>query len=210
MGDVLNAPDSSTKIGRRNITILTLLYDTGARVSEICDLRVRDIRLEHPAHARLFGKGRKARLVPLLPGTVNLLETHIRESRLDLPDKSEYPLFVNRDGDKFTRAGINYILKRASKSAYHGTGQPPKHCSPHTIRHTKAMHVYDAGANIIYVRDILGHADAKTTNIYARTSLEKKREALAKVSDVAEPVIPAWTKDPNLLDWLKDYGKIIK
>jgi site-specific recombinase XerD len=210
MGDMLNAPNPTTKMGRRNITILTLLYDTGARVSEICDLRVRDIRLEHPAHARLFGKGRKARLVPLLPGTVKLLETHLKENRLDLPEKSDYPLFVNRDGNQFTRAGINYILNQASIAAAHGTGQPPKHCSPHMIRHTKAMHVYDAGANIVYVRDILGHADVKTTGVYARTSLEKKREALAKVSDTAEPMLPVWTKDPDMLDWLKDYGKIKK
>jgi site-specific recombinase XerD len=189
---------------------MTLLYDTGARVSEICKLRVRDIRLEHPAHARLFGKGRKVRLVPLLPETVKLLEMHIKENRLYLPEKSDYPLFVNRDGNKFTRSGINYILNQASATAAHGTGRPPKHCSPHMIRHTKAMHVYDAGANIVYVRDILGHADAKTTSIYARTSLEKKREALAKVSDVAEPALPAWTKDPDMLDWLKDYGKVKK
>jgi site-specific recombinase XerD len=208
MGLILSQPDAQTQIGRRNITILSLLYDTAARVSEICELKVRDIRLEHPAHARLFGKGRKVRLVPLLPATVKLLEAHLKENRLDTPDKSDYPLFVNRDGEPFTRAGIRYILKKAADSVTESTGKNLAALSPHVIRHTKAMHIYDAGANLVYVRDILGHSDIKTTSIYARTSLEKKRQALAQINNAPEPALPEWTKDANMLNWLKEYGKI--
>jgi len=208
MSELLAQPDTTTQIGRRNVTILSLLYDTGARVSEICDMKVRDVRLDEPAHARLFGKGRKARLVPILPATAKLLETYLRENRLNSPEKSDCPLFVNRDGENFTRAGIHYILNCAASKAYQAGGKVPEHLSPHVLRHTKAMHTYDAGANIIYVRDVLGHSDVKTTNIYARTSLEKKRQALAKIADAPEPELPEWTQNQDMLDWLKGYGKV--
>lgn len=208
MHSILSSPDESTKLGRRNTVILTLLYDTGARVSELCELKVRDIRLDEPAHVRLIGKGRKIRLVPVMPATAKLLETYLKENRLTGSEKMDFPLFINRDGSQFTRAGIGYILRKAAEQVAEDTGRPMKNLTPHMLRHTKAMHTYDAGANIIYVRDILGHSDIKTTNIYARTSLKQKREALAKVSDMVEPELPIWTKDPDMLDWLKNYGRI--
>lgn len=122
--------------------------------------------------------------------------------------KTDYTLFTNRDGSKFTRAGIGYILRKAAETVAEITGNLKKNLSPRTLRHTKAMHIYDAGANIVYVRDILDHVDIKTTSIYVRTSLEHKRQALVMITDTPEPKLPEWSKDPNMLDGLKNYGKV--
>ena len=205
---VLEQPDTSTKQGRRDATIISLLYDTGARVQELCDLTVKDIRLQGSPSVRLFGKGRKARLVPLMSDTANILKSYIDENRLSALDKGDYPLFVNRVGNKFTRAGIKYILNKAAQSASKLMPHIPESLTPHILRHTKAMHTYEAGANIIYIRDILGHADIKTTNVYAKASLEMKRKAMEKITDSPSLATPSWSDNPDLIDWLKSYGRI--
>jgi site-specific recombinase XerD len=206
---ILEQPDISTRQGRRDATIISLLYDTGARVQELCDLTVKDIRLDGSQSARIFGKGRKIRLVPLLPDTIKLIRTYLEENRLTTPEKGDYPLFVNRSGSKFTRAGIKYILNKAAQSAARTSPHIPKSLTPHILRHTKAMHTYEAGANIIYVRDILGHADIKTTNVYAKASLDMKRKAMEKVAGSPSVTVPSWLEDPDLVDWLKKYGRVV-
>lgn len=206
---VLEQPDTSTKQGRRDATIISVLYDTGARVQELCDLTVRDVRFDGATPSvKILGKGRKIRLVPLLPDTVNLLKAYFAENRLNLPEKGDYPLFVNRFGNKFTRAGIKYILSKSAQGAIPSSPHIPKSLTPHILRHTKAMHTYEAGANIIYVRDILGHADIKTTSVYAKASLEMKRKAMEKVADSPTVTTPSWTENPDLIDWLKSYGRV--
>lgn len=203
---ILRQPDTSTAKGRRDATILCFLYDTAARVQEICDLHIEDVRLEHPASVRILGKGRKTRTVPLLPSTAQNLKSYLIENHLLAPEKSHLPLFTNRDGNPLTRAGLTYILNKYVKSASKCDESVPEKISPHILRHTKAMHIYESGNNLIYVRDFLGHVDIKTTGIYARSSLNMKRQALEQVSDSPVPDMPSWQKSKDMITWLKSFG----
>ena len=204
MRKVLQNPDTSNIFGRRDLTLLSVMYDTGARVSEIVNLTVRDVRLETPAKIKLFGKGRKYRDVPILPRTVAMLESYLKEHRLITADKLDYPLFFNRKRQKFTRAGVAYIL---SKNSSQLTTMNNTHITPHVLRHTKAMHLLQAGVSIIYIKDILGHVDISTTEVYARADLEMKRKALEKLSEISPSTPPEWNTNTDLLTWLENFGK---
>jgi integrase/recombinase XerD len=203
---LLSQPNQNTRLGRRDLTLLCLLYDAGARVQELVDLRVRDIRLLAPCCVKLTGKGRKSREVPILPKTADLLATYLKENYLDTPEKLCYPLFCNRQGNTLTRAGVTYILQKYSDMAASLSPLIPQKITPHILRHSKAMHLLSADVNLAYIRDILGHNDISTTEIYARADLSMKRKALEKAVELAPETAP-WTKDANLIDWLKQYGK---
>jgi site-specific recombinase XerD len=199
---LLAEPDRSTRQGRRDATLLASLYDTAARVQELADLAVRDIRLERPALAVLTGKGRKTRHVPLMDNTAALLAAYLGEHRLDRPGHDDHAVFFNQHGTKLSRGGIAWIIRKYQAS----TGDPPlvnADISPHVLRHSKAMHLYEAGVPLPYIRDILGHVDLSTTEVYARASTEAKRRALeAAYPDAVTDDLPEWNQDPGLLDWL--------
>ena len=110
------------------------------------------------------------------------------------PEKSHLPLFMNRNGQKLTRAGVTYILNKYAKAASVIDPSVPEKIPPHLMRHTKAMHIYDADNDLVHVRDFLGHSDIKTTDIYARSSLTMKQKALERVSDSPVPSMPSWQK----------------
>lgn len=199
-------PDTSTPRGLRDLTMITLLYDTGARVQEIVDLSVRDVRLDNPSVLTLTGKGDKTRHVPIMHKTKTLLKLYMEESSRLNPKSSDIPLFVNQQGNRITRAGITYILHKYSLLAHKYSEIVPQRVTPHMLRHTKAMHLYQAGVNIIYIRDFLGHSDISSTEIYARADTEMKRKAIEQVfPDVlTETKLPDWNNDNNLLSWLND------
>jgi site-specific recombinase XerD len=207
---LLELPDSSTKLGRRDMTLLSLLYDTGARVQELCDLRFEDVRLSNPVVIRLTGKGNKSRLVPIMKPTEKLLRQYMAEHDPNYSAHGGYPLFCNRDGKKLTRAGVTYILdKYASELSTSGSVSFPEKVSPHCLRHSKAMHLLQSGVNLVYIRDLLGHADVSTTEVYARADEHFKREALEKAYPSPSPatIETSWHKDSDLLDWLKNLGR---
>jgi site-specific recombinase XerD len=110
--NLLNMPNRNTKGGRRDLVLLSLIYDTGARVQEIADVRVTDVRVHPPATVQLTGKGNKSRIVPLMEPMAKLIEQYLKDSKLHLPHCNEYPLFLNNEGNKLTRSGIAYILKK--------------------------------------------------------------------------------------------------
>ena len=197
---LLAQPDRSTRRGRRDATLLATLYDTAARVQELADLTVRDIRLERPAMAALTGKGRKTRYVPLMDNAATILAAYLAEHRLDSPGHDDHPVFFNQHGAKLSRGGIAWIIRKYQAR----TDDPPlADVSPHTLRHSKAMHLYEAGVPLPYIRDILGHVDLSTTEIYARASTEAKRRALeAAYPNIVIDDLPEWTQDLGLLDWL--------
>ena len=201
---ILAQPDVRTSAGRRDAVLLSVLYDTGARVQELIDMSAGDVRLEPPAQVRLFGKGRKMRAVPLMDATARLLRDHLRESGLDRPERFDQPLFQNRQGTRLSRWGVRYILDKhaqAARNAHPGFTHP---VTPHTLRHTKGMHLLQAGVSLEIIRDFLGHEHVLTTQIYARANLEMKRKALARVADDSTfPDIPSWKKDRTLLEWLR-------
>jgi integrase/recombinase XerD len=199
---LLAAPDRATRRGRRDATLLATLYDTGARVQELADLAVRDIRLQPPALAVLTGKGGKTRHVPVTDNTVALLDAYLAEHHLNTPGHDDHPLFVNQHGGKLSRGGIAWIIGKYHAMTAHPT-LADIDISPHTLRHSKAMHLYDAGIPLPYIRDILGHVDLSTTEIYARASTEAKRRALeAAYTDIVTNDLPEWNQDPGLLNWL--------
>ena len=199
---LLAMPDRSTRRGRRDATLLATLYDSAARVQELADLTVRDLRLDDPAMASLTGKGRKTRHVPLDTNTAALLTVYLAERHLDSPGRDDHPVFFNQHRSKLSRGGIAWILRK-----YHTQATDPAlanaRLSPHILRHSRAMHLYDAGVPLPYIRDILGHVDLSTTEIYARASTEAKRKALEAVYDnVVTADLAEWNQDPELLSWL--------
>lgn len=202
MTNILNQPNQATAAGRRDLCFLSLLYDTGARVSEILNLKARNVRLDDPAKVILYGKGRKLREVPLLPNTALHLERYMQEQRLTAPENLNRVLFVNRQGNPLTRAGATYILQKYVQMA-----DVSGHISPHVFRHTKAMHMLESGINIFYIKDFLGHEDISTTEVYAKASIETQRRALEKHSLVMPPVTPSWVTNTDTLEWLKSLGK---
>jgi site-specific recombinase XerD len=183
---------------------LSVLYDTGARVQELIDLRVRDIRLGASAIVQLTGKGRKTRLVPLMQSTARLLAQYLREQDLLDPSRGEEWLFRNQRNRQFSRWGIGYLIKQYCDRARATCNSLPKRVTPHSLRHSKAMHLLQAGNPAVIIRDILGHADIQSTEIYAKADLEMKRKALEKAAGATPKlVIPPWHRKPDLLRWLE-------
>lgn len=206
---ILEQPDTTKKNGRRDRIMMCLLYDTGARVSELTNLRARDVRLVAPARITLYGKGMKQRSVPLMDDTKRILEQYMEERELIKKENQSEYLFTNHQGQKFTRAGITYILNKYIKKAKSVSIRIPEKISPHIFRHSKAMHLLQAGVNIIYIKDILGHVDVTTTQMYLKADMEMKREALEKakieISNASET--PLWTDDTTLMQWLTELGQ---
>lgn len=206
---LLRMPDETTKAGRRDRVLLSLLYDSAARVQELADIKVSDVRIQPPSTVKLTGKGNKSRIVPLMKPMSVLLEQYLIENQLVTPQVGSYPLFCNRSKDKLTRAGIAYILtkyvdiaKRLSPELF------PDKIFPHCFRHSKAMHLLQSGVNLVYIRDFLGHVDIQTTEIYARIDGEMKRKALEKSNNkVVSEKLPEWQSNTGLMNWLKSLGK---
>lgn len=202
---ILDSVDSTSRNGRRDLVLLSVLYDSGARVQELADLTVGDIRLQKPETIRLTGKGRKTRIVPMMEPTARLLKQYLAENSLDGAPQKQYPLFCNRSDKKFSRAGISYVLKKYVDRVkeLHPTLIPDV-VSVHSFRHSKAMHMLQAGVPLIYIRDFLGHEEISTTEVYARCDGKMKREAFESAySDTHSTKLPVWQQDDNLMSWLK-------
>ncbi len=202
---LLSMPDKSNHKGRRHLAIMSLLYDTGARVQELIDITMRDIRLQAPAVITLKGKGNKNRQVPLMSNTVLILRYYISENKLDDNRKIDYPLFTNSQNRKLTKEGVAYIINKYVDQAFRKSNIIPSKVTPHMFRHSKAMHLLEAGVNSIYIRDFLGHTDLKTTEIYAKSNLEMKRKAIEKAfPEIISSDLPDWNKDTSLISWLSN------
>jgi len=201
----------NTKEGRRNLALLALLYDSGARVNEIIELSPLSLNLNKPCYITLLGKGNKKRIVPLQNEQVRLLVSYMKENHLDNPAYNQRPLFANNRGEKLTNSGVTYILNLYANNARILKPELiPEKISPHTLRHSKAMHLLQSGVNLVYIRDILGHVSIQTTEIYARADSKQKREALEAaytniIPDHANEGI--WEKDSKLREWLKNFAK---
>ena len=208
---LLEQPDTTTRNGRRHLAILSLMYDTGARVQEIADLTVDSVRINHePYTIRLYGKGRKARIVPLIKEQVRILRAYMEEHGLDDSAKGSSPLFFNNRYEKMTRKGIAYILAIYAEQARKVSPELiPERISCHSLRHSRAMHLLQAGVNLVYIRDILGHASIQSTDIYARADSKAKRVALEKAYENLVPNRDSdkeWEKSKDLRDWLRSLG----
>jgi len=179
------------------------MFNTGARVQEILDLRPCDLQLVKPFHVRLCGKGRKERLCPLWPQTARLLQALLTERRLDA-DFQE-PLFRNHRGQPLTRFGVRYILAKYCDRAHATTPTlDGKRLHPHSMRHSTAILLLKSGVDIVTISHWLGHTSVNTTNRYATVDLDMKREAISKVDPVDGDTPPAsWRTDTSILAWLE-------
>lgn len=202
MTELINKPDIHTPTGFRHRVILTLLYDSGCRVQELCDITLGDIFLNSDTTIRLHGKGNKYRTVVISDATAALLEKYI--SRYLASANNDQPLIMNRYHQKIDRDGVGYIIKKyVSEIRKYNSSFPEKvHC--HMFRHSKAMHMLEAGINIIYIRDFLGHEDISTTMIYIRADNRLKNEAINKLAPkiTDETDLPDWNKDKDLMEFL--------
>lgn len=191
--------------GTRNQVLLATLYDTGSRVQELLDLTAQDIRLDTPAAVTLHGKGQKSRHAPLMPNTRQLLADYLRTAR-HTPGYANPPIFLNQYGTALTRRGVSYLVNKYVQLASAVSGfQVPGRITPHVFRHSRAVHMLQAGINLVYIRDFLGHATVTTTEIYARADTEMKCQALERVDyefDAGE--MPGWNRDGELMAWLED------
>ncbi len=201
---ILDAPDRKIADGRRDYALLLTLFNVGARVQEILDVRPSDLQLVRPFQIRLRGKGRKERLCPLWPVTTKTLRAFLAEHGID-PSSTDR-LFRSHRGEPLTRFGVRYLLRKyafAARSVAKTLGAKRVH--PHVIRHTTAVHLLQAGVDLITISHWLGHASVETTNRYAAVDLEMKRAAVAKARPVAavDPAVAAWRTDRTILQWLE-------
>ncbi len=182
---------------------MVLLYESGARVQELIDLTPASIRFRSTVTVELHGKGNKTRLVPINAAAAGIVRNYIRRCERTDADK---PLFVNRKGEKLTRAGIQYIIDKYVSTA--GKERPDlfkKRITNHSFRHSKAMHLLEAGVNLIYIRDLLGHSSVVTTEVYAKANPKIKEEQLKKHSASVETAQRYSKKQKeDLIDWLKN------
>lgn len=207
---LLNSPNTETKDGFKNKVMLTVLYDTGARVDELIHLKLIDIHLDKPASIKIKGKGNKMRIVPIMGNTVELLKKYIKDNNLNQRQFEDHPyLFQNRSGNPYTRAGISYIIDKYLDIAnlkYNANITVNMH--PHVFRHSKAVHLLEAGIELIYIRDFLGHSSIKTTEIYAKVCTQNKLDALEKVyENLSQTSEKDWTNNQDLMDWLTHLSK---
>jgi site-specific recombinase XerD len=209
MQAIFDSIDIKTRTGIRDKALLLVLYNTGARVQEIVDLSINDLRLIPLGQVKLLGKGRKQRACPLWPETIDALKDYLQ---------NRYPknrnienVFLNANGTPITRFGIAYIItKHVEKATVRCPTLTQKSVGPHTFRHSTAMHLIQAGNDINMVKLWLGHADINTTHIYVEIDMEMKQKILSTTrppeSHKKETKMPKW-KNPDILKWLDDLTK---
>lgn len=197
---------SKGQLSLRDRALLLLLYNTGARVQEVVELRVANLDLGCQPRVHFHGKGDKWRLCPLWTKTAALLKELLKEQgKLSTPDS---PVFVSRQGLALTRFGIYKIVRRHT---CHLTTKKlngkQRHVSPHIFRHTTAVHLLESGVDANVIRGWLGHVSLDTTNRYAEINIQAKEAALRAceppiTSSEGFPQRPVWQNDQSLLNWL--------
>ena len=193
------------RLARRDRALLMLLYNTGARVSEVAQLTMGQLDLQSPVQVRLLGKGSKWRTCPLWSQTAKALQAMLDERACDLPPDA--PVFVGTGQTPMTRYGI-YKRIRHYAQIWETSAKPASQIrvTPHVFRHTTAVHLLEAGVEVNVIRGWLGHVNLETTNRYAEITVRMKANAL----ELCEPVVPSpghsrkstWQDDATLLAWL--------
>jgi site-specific recombinase XerD len=179
MEALLSAPDQSTWIGRRDRTILLLALQTGLRVSELINLRCRDIELGTGAHISCEGKGRKQRCTPLRRDTVKTIEAWLKERA----GSDDDPVFPTIRGDRLSRDAVEHIVRKYTSAASNACASLiGKRVSPHVLRHSTAMELLQNGVDRTVIALWLGHESVETTQVYMHADMHLKEKALARVA----------------------------
>jgi integrase/recombinase XerD len=195
---LLDAPDRTTWSGQRDAAMFAVFYNTGARVSEVTRLSVGDLLLDRASALHLCGKGRKERIVPLWKSTVAQLHAWL----VRIGRSPDAPLFPNQAGQRLSRSGVEQRLRVALQQASQRCPSLAAHrISPHTLRHTTAMHLLQSGVDITVIALWLGHEDTATTHLYVEADLAMKEAALRRVEEPA-PRPLTFTANDRLLAFL--------
>ena len=204
---VMNSVNPNSYTGIRDKALLLLLFNTGARVQEIVDLKINDLRLDSSGQVKLMGKGKKQRACPLWPDTIDAINDYIELRKPKEPGNED--LLLNANGNTITRFGIRHITKKyANIAAIQCASISNKKIGPHTFRHSTAMHLIKAGNDINMVSYWLGHADINTTHIYVEIDMDMKRRMLENcyLPETKKSKPRKWQK-PSILKWLDDLSK---
>jgi integrase/recombinase XerD len=207
---LLEQPDTRKAKGIRDLALLTLMYESAARVQEIIDLTPSSLFVaDKPYRVLLHGKGNKYRSVPLPKEQVHILKLYMESSRLMNRENVDKPLFPNSQGQKMTRNGVNNILmKYADMARAKDASLIPERLSCHAIRHSKAMQLLESNIQLIHIRDFLGHKSVLTTEIYARVNPKYTFEAVKNAyKNITTDEIPMWEGNSELIAMLKNLSK---
>lgn len=207
---LLSQINTKNRQGRRDLVLLSLLYNTGARVQELIGLTPGDFRLENPATVELLGKGNKKRIVPLDEPITRLIKGYMEEQGLLNVANLNHPLFFNAHHEALTTPGITYIINKYVPIVRKSHPEMLKiPITPHVFRHSRAMHLLQANVPLPYIRDILGHVSVMTTEIYAKVDSRLKRQAIENAYadlGIKEPEVRSWDNQSKLKDFLRSLG----
>jgi site-specific recombinase XerD len=207
---LLQQPDLHKAKGQRDLALLSLMYESAARVQEIIDLTPTSLFIENkPYRVLLHGKGKKYRSVPLPEKQSELLRHYMAQTNLLNRENAQKPLFPNYQGQKMTRNGVNNILAKYVKMAKQKNPLLISgHLSCHALRHSKAMQLLESKVELIHIRDFLGHRSVLTTEIYARVNPRYTFEAVKNAyKNITADTIPVWQDNSELMTMLKDLAK---
>jgi site-specific recombinase XerD len=198
--------DCQTLLGQRDDALLRLLYNTGMRAQELVDLDANQLRFSRPYSVRIYGKGRKERTCPLWKETLNAVRMYLERRSVRLTDA--VPLFVNVEGNRLSRFGLRYIIAhRVVEAAKSSPTLLTRNVTPHTIRHTTAMHLLQSNVDLNMIRSWLGHASIETTNTYVEIDLEMKRKTLQSCEKLLPKKGkhgPSWQRENDIMSWLSE------
>jgi integrase/recombinase XerD len=208
---LLAEPGTASPRAVRDTALLALAYDTGARVQELCDLNLADIRRGSPMTVVIHGKGSKARYVPVMGPTARLLASYLgHRARHPGVGADAGPLPAGPNHSRLTRSGVARLLARHARAVRlrDHAWAPGLPITPHALRRTRAMHLVQAGVNLTYIRDLPGRADVSTTETYARADAEPKRKTIENAYEPLTPdALPDWTRDTSLIARLDPLGR---
>jgi site-specific recombinase XerD len=194
MGILLRSPDPRKKTEKRDLVLLSAFYETGTRAQELCDIKVSDVKFGTITKVRLFGKGKKAREVPVSREVTDLLKYHLKTN--DISGKPDEPLFLSQLGSKMTTACVRNLVNKyvAKAKAEHPSLFNDPQYSPHSFRHSKAVHMVESGTQLIYIRNFLGHVSVQSTEVYARIGQAALVKMLSERGKTGEQAAPAVEK----------------
>lgn len=197
---LMEAPDPSSKCGRRDLAFIILLYSTAARLDEILSMKNDQLHLSaEKAYVVIIGKGSKIRTLYLLPKVVAHLTRYLREFHGETPDPEAYVFYSRNTGShgKMTQPAISKMLKKYAKAAHENCRDVPLDLHAHQFRHSKASHWLEDGMNIVQISFLLGHEQLQTTMIYLDITTEEKAKALATLEDENDKKVSAKLKNSD-------------
>ena len=204
------------KTGLRDFVMISLMLTIGLRVSELINLKGKNVQLSSPPTVTVMGKGSKERILSIPDKIVPYFKNYIEVKNLNKPENLERFLFVNHMNHQFTRQGVTYLVTKYREMARNiNSSLIPANLSNHKLRHSCGVACAEAGVDPLYIRDVLGHASVVTTEIYMGTkSLESKSKALCQIADGiiddASDIKPLWEEDQDLLNFLITLSKSTK